>query len=106
MVKLEEWKQMWENDGFRMVKLNEIEQNEKQLLWVLFSIHVPYSAEDYGRHMGALLVVDKRSSEVLKHDTINLQGEMDGPVVNPSRDIYEWFERHVTEGLTELTRGV
>jgi hypothetical protein len=105
-MKLEEWKQMWINDGFKMVKLNEIEQNDKQLLWVLFSIHVPYSAVEYGRHMGALLVVDKQSGEIMKHDTTNLQGETDEPVVKPSREIYDWFDRHVTEGLPEIAGGI
>ena len=64
MVKLSDWRKWWEDDGFKMVLLKEVEKENE--LWTLFSINLPYSAQDYGRHMGALCVIDKKTKEIAR----------------------------------------
>ena len=98
MVKVKDWLSWWKKDGFKMVPLKETEKEKE--LWQLYSIKVPYDSE-YGRHMGALVVVDKKSNEILAHDTTNewVHGGLDVDR-NPSQAIYDWFDRHVGEGLT------
>jgi len=104
-MKIKDWIKFWEKDGFKLVLLKETEQDK--VLWQLYSIHVPYEAEDYGRHMGALLAVDKKNKQIIAHDTTNdfVHG---GSTVdrNPSQGIYSWFSRHVTAGLGGITKCV
>ncbi len=102
MTKLDDWKMMWEKEGFKMVELDNKEKANER--WLLFSIHCPYDAEEYGRHLGALLVIDKTTGQIMKHDTTNqwVGGTANGPTTNPSREIYEWFNRHVKDGLGGL----
>ncbi len=99
-MKVEDWKRLWEGDGFKLVELRKVEQAEERLMWFLFSINVPYSAQDYGRHYCALLVVDERSGEILKHDTHNIaSGDPSEPATNVQQETEDWFMRHVQEGL-------
>mgnify|MGYP000085342878 CR=1 FL=1 len=102
-MKIEDFIRLWEQDGFKFVKLKEVEKRD--LLWMLFSVNCPYSAEEYGRHLGMLLVVDKTTKEILAHDMTNesywLDPDQPAP---PSQYIYDWFERHVREGLPDEFR--
>jgi len=89
MVSLDVFRKWWEDDGFQLVELESREQ--KDLLWKLFHVTCPYSTEDYGRHLVMVLVIDKKSKEILAHDVKNQD-------FRTSEEI-EWFERHVQEGL-------
>ena len=85
---------MWENDGFKVVKHREVEQEKH--LWVLYAVYQPEGTEDYGRHFGMLLVIDKKTSKIIGHD---LENQFDH---SPSLGLESWFERHVREGIGEI----
>jgi hypothetical protein len=99
MVKIEDWLAWWEKEGCKLVLLKE--EEKAGILWQLYSISLPYEAEAYGRHMGALVVIDKGTKEILLHDTTNdwVHGGVNVPDSNPSTEIYNWFERHVNDGI-------
>ena len=82
---------MWENDGFKLVKHREVERGK--VLWVLYAVYQEEGTEDYGRHFGILMVVDKETSEIVAHD---IENQFD---YSPSLGLESWFERHVQTGL-------
>jgi len=89
MVSFDDFRKMWEDDGFQLVELDSRERDN--LLWKLFHVTSPYLTADYGRHLVMVLVIDKKTKEILAHDMKN-------------QDLYrineiQWFERHVREGL-------
>ena len=89
MVSFDDFRKMWEDDGFQLVELDSREQDD--LLWKLFHVTSPYLTADYGRHLVMVLVIDKKTKEILAHDMKN-------------QDLYrvneiQWFESHVKEGL-------
>jgi len=98
-MKYSEFVEMWKQDGFKLVKLKEVEKDKQR--WLLFSVNCPYSAEEYGRHLGMLLVVDKRTEEILAHDLTNESYWADpNSPAPPSQYIESWFERHLEEGFS------
>ena len=89
MVSFDDFRKMWEDDGFQLVELDSREQDD--LLWKLFHVTSPYLTADYGRHLVMILVIDKKTKEILAHDMKN-------------QDLFQinemqWFERHVRVGL-------
>lgn len=95
-MKLSEFKQMWEADGTKFVKLDEQERGKEH--WYLYSIHFPESTTNYGRHMAMLLQVHKDTREVIAHDTKNTSYAHGGKAKPWTQEIQDWFDKHVAEG--------
>jgi hypothetical protein len=97
-MKLSEFKAMWEEDGTKLVKMDEqVRGNEH---WYLYNIHFPESRTSYGRHMAVLLQVDRKTREVVAHDTKNTSAPY-GKKADPApwtKEIQDWFQKHVDEG--------
>lgn len=90
-MKFGAFKNMWERDGFQMVKHEErIRHGHK---WVLVTVLSNEQTYEYGRHFGITLALDK-NDEVVAHDITNLRNS-----TNPTRDTMEWFNRNVDAGL-------
>jgi hypothetical protein len=94
-MKLEEFLKWWEQDNIRLVKHREVEKANHR--WILFAVYSAEERLEYGRHFGLLVVVEKRTEEIVAHD---MENQLD---YNPSLGLESWFERHVREGLGNVT---
>jgi hypothetical protein len=92
-MKLTDFKDMWQGNGAKLVEVREAEQ--KDTLWKLFSVIFPSSTQEYGRHTGLILAVDKKSGEIIGHEISNEYGE---GAASWNR-IDDWFNRHVMDGI-------
>lgn len=90
-MKLESFRNMWERDGF---SLTEHERRVRSdATWILVTVLSNQFTDEYGRHFGITLAVDK-NEEILAHDTINLRDS-----TNPTRETMRWFEENIKSGL-------
>jgi len=95
-MKLSEFKEMWEKDGFTFAKQDE--QVRADGHWYLYNVHLPYGSSDYGRHMAILLQVHKETREVMAHDVKNTTSFNNSKPAPWTTEIQAWFNRHVREG--------
>lgn len=89
-IKLEDFKQMWCEDGTKLV-----EQDRRVVdghTWLLYAIYFPESTSDYGRHSALLLKMVTETEVIILHDQMNITNEVTG---NYRQGIDEWFKRHV-----------
>jgi len=91
-MKLEDFRRLWEEDGFH---LTETERKEKGgFYYLLLRLKSDQSTEEYGRHGAILMKVEKATGEIDSYDTMNLAGDWQGNTPY-TLEVQEWFERHV-----------
>jgi hypothetical protein len=95
MVKLEDFINWWRQDGLHLVKQREVEKGGHR--WIMFTVYSEESRVEYGRHFVLLVVVSKDTEEIVAHDMANQLN------YDPMFGMDSWFERHVQEGLVNVS---
>ncbi len=83
---------MWEKDNFKFTELGRKKKNG--LTWILYSMNIPYHTDEYGRHMGMAVAIDK-TKNIMFHDTINMQSYDPNMTANWTQEIQNWFDKVV-----------
>ena len=81
---------LWKQDGFEITEHDRRIQDG--ITWVLLTAYSRDFTDEYGRHMGLMVALDK--GEIVAHDFINLRDS-----TNPTRQTMEWFEENIQAGL-------
>mgnify|MGYP001574718772 CR=1 FL=1 len=88
---LTEFRKMWAD-----CHLVEIERRQAHgVTWLLYNVTEPNSTTYYGRHYGLYVVVNS-TGHIIAHNLHNTSSR-DG--VSWERQIRDWWERHIEEGL-------
>jgi len=89
-MKLDEFRKMWEKDGFHFSKSREEKVGSRTL--IMYSLTLPYYSAGYGRHYALIVVVDQKK-EVIAWDDNNTR------FGNISQIHEAWFESTKAEAL-------
>jgi hypothetical protein len=81
---------MWKKDGFSITEHERRAVNG--LIWVLMTAYSRDFTDEYGRHFGLMVALDK--DEIIAHDFINLRDS-----TNPTRETMDWFEENIRQGI-------
>ena len=90
-MKLAEFRRIWAD-------CNMIESDRREAhgaTWILYKVTEPDSTSEYGRHY-ALYVALNPVGQIIAH---NLKNTSSGSSKSWTEQVYEWWERHVEEGL-------
>src|SRR3990172_2195157 len=92
-MNLKQFRRMWSD-----CQLVEIDRREAHgALWILYNVTEPESTSNYGRHYG-LYVVLNPAGQIIGHNMHNTSDNQDG---NWIKQVKEWWERHLIEGLVD-----